>query len=505
MQPERVPTPPPSLRDRAEQLLSFLSPKWGMQRKAAQIADEELQSYRNARYTRISGRRIAVEGRADFHLEVGYDRRELVDRARQLERDSVIAEGLLSRATENVIGQGFRLRACSSSDVWNEKVEKAWAEWCYEADVRNMATFNDLLALTYRSWLRDGDVGIIKLSDGKLQAIESDQIANPLGNIPTKKHIDGVNLDERGAPVSFLVVKDPDPQWASVRFGQDFTEVPARDMLFLARRQRHGQTRGLSTFSNISWLLDQIDGQIEAVTVAARMAACVGLVIERQSRMSGLSTTTDSSGNTRRKMSLEPGMIAEVGQGDKVTQVDPRQPGQNFNEFLVTLGRLVGLSFGLPLEVAFLDFSRTNYSSARAALLQAHQVWKIHQDMMCRFASDVYKWWLMREIKAGRIRARRDALEHDWITPGWKWVDPEKELRAQMAEVDAGVNTLTNIAQNMGRDFGALCVQRKRELDLIRENGLPEVRSTLTRDVVSAPSPGVESAPEGDEGEESAE
>lgn len=472
----------------------YFNPDWRIRKLASEELERELlssslTSYRGARHSRV-GRSSPSEGRADYHLEATYDRRDLVDRARDLERNSVIAEGLLNRACENVVGPGFGLQAQAggegnaSSKRWNADVEKRWQDWCLrQADVRGLSTFGELLSLTYRSWLRDGDVAAIKLADGSLQFIESDQIASQLGGFPTKGEIDGVVLDRRGKPTGFRVLKDPDPQWSTVRFGQEFDLVPAKDVLFLARRQRHGQTRGLSAFANIAWLLDQIDGQIEAVTIAARMAACVGLVIRREVKTtSGISTVADSAGNQRRLHTMEPGMIAEIGRNDDITPVDPRNPAQNFPDFLATLGRLVGLTFGLPLEVAFLDFSRTNYSSARAALLQAHQVWSIHQQMLARFCSDVYLWWLIREMRAGRIPIRRDAERHSWIKPGWKWVDPEKELKAQLGAVDAGIMTLGDIAMQQGRDFEELVTARKRELDLLDANGIPVVRSTLTRD-----------------------
>ena len=485
----------------AREIMGTLSPQWRVDQAKAEFVQEELSSFRNARHSRISGRKIPQEGRADFHLEVGYDRRELVDRARQLERNSVLAEGMLSRATENVVGPGFRLKSHSKSDLWNKDVEEKWDKWCKtEADVRGLNTFGELQNLAYRSWLRDGDVGTIKLGDGKLQMIESDQIANPMGNIPQKDHIDGINLDPRGAPLSYLVVKDPDPQWASVRFGQEFVTVPAKDMIFLARRQRLGQTRGLSAFSNISWLLDQMDGMIEATTVKARMEACVGLVIQRQARASGLSSTVDSQGNSRRGMQLEPGMIAEVGQGDTVTSVNPSTSNQNFGDFIATLSRMVALSFGLPLEVAFLDFSRTNYSSARAALLQAHQIWELHQEMMSRYCSDVYVWWLMREIKAGRITARRDALKHSWVCPTWAWIDPDKELKAHLAAIDAGLDTHRRVARTQGRDFDQMQQERKEENDLKRKNDLPITRSPMTRDEMVMGDDGATEGETGDSG-----
>lgn len=488
--PRKVETPKDPWLERA---ISWLSPEWAHKRQAFRAQTEELASYRGARHARL-GRGNPTTGRADYHLETTYDRRELVDRARQLERSSVIAEGLLSRATENVVGCGFRLQAQSRSDAWNEAVEAAWVDWAeFDADVRGLSPMSELLALTYRSWLRDGDVGTILLADGALQHFESDQLANPDGSsIPTREMVDGIKLDRRGRPISYHVATAPDPK-SAVRFGQVFTEIPAKNVLFLARRQRIGQTRGLSAFSGVAWLLDQIDGQIEAVTAAARMAACMGLVVARKGRMSGLNTDTNSNGETVRKLTFEPGMLWELAEGDQVTQVNPSQPSGNFPDFLATLGRLVGLAFGLPLEVAFLDFSRTNYSSARASLLQAHQVWQTHQQMLSRYMSRIYRWWLVESMRSGRIPARRDALSHTWITPGWKWVDPEKELKAQLGAVDAGVMTLSDIAMQQGRDFAELVGARKREVEMIREAGLPEVLSTMTRDV--RPEPAAPAAP----------
>lgn len=474
--------------DAAAGIASFVSPKWALEKAQVEAATKQLEqlgSFDSTNITRITGHPQSPVGRADFHLEITFDRRKMVDHARDLERNSVIAEGMLSRSVENVIGTGYTLRAQSKNPEWNKDVQQKWKLWCEQrADVRGLSTFNELLALTYRSWLRDGDVGAIKLADGKIQFVESDQIANPLGNIPDKTQIDGIKLGKRGKPKSFLVVTDPDPQWASVRFGQPYTEVPAKDMLFLARRHRHGQTRGISAFNNVTKLLDQIDGHIEATTVAARMAACVGLVITRASKTQGLNRQLDSQGRPRRALTIEPGFIGELQHGDSITTVDPKQPTENFPDFLASLGRLVGLSFGLPLEIAFLDFSRTNYSSARASILQAHKGWERNQAMMGRFATQVYEWWLMREMKAGRITPRRDALKHSWRMPKWKWVDPTKEFAADQAAVDGGYMPRADIAEKLGYDWDELQDRLRDEQKKLEDRNLPIIRSQLTRDYI---------------------
>lgn len=476
------PKPEPSWLDR---LISYFNPEAGARRasfRAAELELEAMSSYRGARYTRV-GQPVAPQGRADYHLETEQSRRKAVDRARQLERDSVIAESLLARSVENVMGDGFALESLAGDEAWRELVEREWKTWAdEEADVRGLSTLDELDALTFRAFLRDGEAATIKLADLKLQAIESDQIASPMGSIPTLEEVDGIVVDKRGRPVKFKIVTRPDPRVANVRFGQEVEEVDAADVEFLARRQRHGQTRGVSALVGVSWILEQIDGQIEAVTVAARMAACLGLVIARNKRMSGLTTTTDSAGNERRGLRFEPGMIGEIDQGDSIHQITPRQPATNFSDFLDTLGRIAGLAFGLPLEVSMMNHTKSNYSQSRAALLQAQRVWRNYQAMMGRYKSRIFRWWLLRMIELGRIPYRADALAHKWRMPGWKWVDPSKELEAGMGMVDAGLCTRADLAKSQGKDLREVVKGLQSERELFEAAGIVPAMSRMTRD-----------------------
>lgn len=458
-------------------LIATFSPAWAASRALARVQAEELSSFRTQRRSRIdpaAGR----PGRADWHLDGTYERIQMIEDARDLERNNVIARGLLDRATDNVVGCGFRQQATTNSPKWNDRAEKLWKEWAdFECDVRNLSTFDELLQLTHRSKLREGDVGTILLADGKLQHFEADQLASPTGAALRSNMVDGVELDRRGRPITFHLVAAPDPLRPSVRH-QRTTAVPAEFVVFLAKRQRHGQTRGLTEFSSCGWYLDQIDRNIEAVTMAARMAACIGLVHKTQERKSGLAEDE----NGRRKLTFQPGMLHEVGYQDSIEQIKQDQPGTNWGDFLAVLGRLVGIAFGLPLELTFLDFSRTNYSSARAALLQAYQVWLKDQAALRFYCSRIYRWKVIRWVDEGLLPYRADALSHNWICPGWKWLDPEKEISAQLASVDAGFSTLAEVAAQQGKDFFELAIARKAEIDELKRLGIPEVRSRITRD-----------------------
>lgn len=467
---------------RLERAIEILSPRQAAERQAYRAASDELSGFKGGKKTRIRGD-IPTGGRQDFHLYTQDSRWSMVEVARRLERDSVIAGSLLSRSVENIVGGGFRLQAKTSSADWNRRAERLWKEWGRECDVRGLSTIDELLRLTCRARLRDGDAGTILLSDGKIQQAETDQIVSPSrSGVPSKSMVDGVELDRRGKPKAFWVVDDPDPILGDVRFGNDITRIPASSFVFTARRERHGQTRGTPPLAKISWLLEQIDGNIEAVTVASRMAACIGLVYHRKGRQSGLATDEDG----RRRFKMQPGFIQELGQDDRVTQITQQQPRNDWPNYISALLRLVGLEFGLPLEIAFLDVSRANYTNLRAACLQAKRTWKIEQNELKEWLGAIYRWKILNWIRQGKLRPRSDAFAHEFIPPGWEWVDPEKEISSLLAAVDAGIETKGRLAKMRGLDADEIRLDRQAEIQADREAGLPDIRSKLTREPVEA-------------------
>jgi capsid protein len=235
-----------SLADRLDQLIGAVAPTWAAERHAARLAmaeAEKLSNYRGATHTRLDRPQPETRGASpDWTLERGYERRALVDRARQLEQSSVLAEGMLSRSQESVVGNGFALQAKTQDKAWNAQAEALWKDWCDSgADVRGLCPFGELLGLVFRSYLRDGDVATVLLKNGQLRVVESDEIAHPNGyQMPNL--VDGVELDEAGRPKFFHVIQNPRTLSGDRRALYQHVKVPADNVIFLARRRRLGQT-----------------------------------------------------------------------------------------------------------------------------------------------------------------------------------------------------------------------------------------------------------------------
>jgi len=414
------------------------------------------------------------------------------DRARDLERNNAVACAMLDRAVENVIGHGFTLRPQTADEGFNKDAKGLWDSWFKTADIRGLSSATAFQQLMFRCYLRDGDVGAAFVrwqGEAYLQMITGDLIDTKFGGYDFANNIlDGIKFDSRGRPLEFhLLTYALDGQRSE-------NIVPARDFVFMSRRRGPDQTRGEPCFAQVSQLMDQIDGYTEATVIAARIAACQGLLIKTSDAGKAFMTLQQqANANNFQQASapMEPGMIRYIRPGDDVVQVTPQQPTQSFPDFISQLLRFAGVTLGMPLELVMLDFSRTNYSSARASLLQAYRAFRtLQQEFADQFLSRVYRWRISKWVKSGALTVPATIEDsfwsHKWITPGWAWVDPQREIAAAMMEIDAGFNTLTDILAQHGREFEDVVTRRSEEIKRLKEQGVPTAHSGLTRDDVPA-------------------
>lgn len=471
-----------------ERLIEYVSPEWAAKRSIwrAQYQAWAAHGFRSADPSRL-GSTPAIGAMPDYQYEQGFDREKMVNRAMQLERDNSIARGLLERNAENVVSTGIIPQARTDDEEWNKLAEEKFLAWAEsECDVRGMSSLWDLQRLAQYCMTRDGDVGCIKRADGTLQLIESMRIAAPLGKEYADYHIDGIDLDSAGKPVRFYIVpRRSDEQYVpSTRDFPSRVPVQADQFLFLARRTSPSQTRGEPAMAQAMEQFEHLDKLLESVVVSARMAACFGLLIKSpMPPVPTQATGLNSAGSSLPRWDLEPGLVKSLRPGEEITTLSPAQPSQQLDQFVVLLARILGLPLGMPLELLMLDFTRTNYSSARASLLQAYRSFKRQQDYLIQgFCRPIWRWKIAGWIEDGELPANEQWMRHQWIPPGWAWVDPVKEIQAAQMEVDAGFRTKADVIASQGRDYQEVRRARIAEYSAEREAGLPETRSTMTRD-----------------------
>ena len=485
-----------------DRVISALSPSWGLRRMRQRAALRMLGAYRGAEKNRLRGDWTAMSGSADADLLP--DLPTLRQRSRDLNRNDAHASAITSTVVENVVGVGIRPQSRPDVEeveiteddarVFSRKAERAWRIWCKRADAQNRMSFYEIQALIQRQILENGEVFVLPLmlaEPGRryrlaLEVIEADRVGTPPGKQgPTMR--DGIELGERGQPIAYWIKQrhPGDAQLGTHGASNEWRRYPAMNaagrpnVLHLYHVKRPGQTRGEPFFAPVLSAFKDLADFMEAEIVAARVAACFTAFITKNDPAAAFEgAAVDAQGN--RIESLEPGMTQYLAPGESVTFGDPKRPSGTFEPFVLAVLRSIGASLGLPLELVLKDFSRTNYSSARAALLEARRFFRDGQMWMAeRLCQPCWEWlleeaWLREDLPPVDLLGdhRDDWMRASWIAQGWGWVDPVREVESSKMAIAAGLSTHADECAAQGRDWEEVFAQQKRERQKLDELGL---------------------------------
>lgn len=474
----------------------MISPSWALRRAKSRAMLEAGREYgvfnfRGGTPGRLDSpwpRQLGITGQT---YQDRFELRSMRDRSRHIDDNNPIGKGMLNRLVDNVIGEGFALQAKTQGEDFNKEVDEIFETFLEDADVRGMVPGRQQMRLMYRGHECDGDTGMVLVSKGgepKLQSIQADQIYQPDGEALTPTFLDGVEMDRAGKPIRYHVLDCPQ---GGVR---KFTPIPAQNFIFLPRFTRYGNgvVRGEPCFSTTYTYFDQLDGYVDAVVVAARMAAIFGLVFKESTgaqQLGAMPMLAGSNGDLRRAFTIENGQVKFIGNKDSIAQVQASQPMQQTPDFIACIMRLIGLPVDMPLELTLLDFSRVNYSSARAAFLQFYQAMIPKQQYFrTKVMSRVYRWWLDLMLRQDRIRSPvpADYYKHHFMPRGWQWVDPVREAQAALLEIAMGVNSPQRVAARLGRNYEQILAEVAADAKARNVYGLPLNISSMTREAMGA-------------------
>jgi len=427
-------------------------------------------------------------GGADEHMG-SRDIDKLREIGRDLDRNSCLIHGILDRFVDNVVGDTFGFRPTTGDPQWNDAAH-AWMveQMGPECDVRGLLDFHSILRTALRAIGTDGDVLLVHAPGRKLQAIEAHQVGTPW-DASGRNIVNGVEMDKAGRPVAFHVASQT--YNGRIARNDDAQRIPAEHVIWPAYRTRFTQTRGLPVLTAALAHYDRLDAYIDNESLAAEIDACLAFFVQQESPDYGDSIPGQESATSDNQLGesgddttvalqqIRPGMIARLQPGEKVQPFGATRPGQTFEPYVVTSLRIVGAALGYPLELVLLDFSRTTYSSARAALLQAYRVFRCWQQWLIRtVCAPIYRRWIAQGIAAGELTHRDDALQVRWFPPQWAWVDPLKEVLALKEAVALGTATLTDEVERQGRTMAEFVAERQGEIGAFATAGIPSTGMT---------------------------
>ncbi len=464
-----------------EKAIAFISPKWACERS---MYREGLRAYEAGDINRFNSNWTPIN--ADTENTDKAQRDLIKARARYLEGNSDIAEAAVGAILRNVVGTGIKPQARTGNEDLNRQIEALWLEWCQpdNCDITHQQTFYELQHMLLRRKIYDGEILVKKVISKtgkfplKLQIIKSDLLSQYLLTAPKTNNIirSGIELDDYLQPLAYWIdKKSPD---GYITYDPD--RVPANQILHLWTKRYPDQIRGISDLVAVIKRLKDTQDYMDAEVIAARIAACFSVFITQDS----LPATAGRFNNMKDKegkqlQSIRPGMVKYLAPGEKVETANPSRSITSAKDFISIQERLSGAGMGLSYEIISRDFNQSSFSAARQGMLEDRKTFEPIQEFMnIHLCTPIYREWLDTCVMAGLLQIP-DYWQHkaeyqkvDWMAPGWSWIDPEKEVKADLLAIQNGGKTMAQWCAERGYDWREQLEQLALEKATAEEMGL---------------------------------
>lgn len=469
-------------------------------------------------------------------------RDKILARVHDLVRNDGWASGGVTSYLDSVIGADLRLsvkprwRALQALDsrfdaAWAKEfaktVEALWWTWANDiqkfSDAARQNTIGELFCLAFRHRLLDGDAVALGHYDPNrssqfatfLEVMHPARMSNPDGQQDTPTLRDGVARDaEFGAAIGYHF-RGTHPGEGSYSGMDQFTwtYVPRerpwgrQNVIHSFEKTEAGQSRGVSRFAPIVErlkMLTQYDRtEVQAAVLNAVLAAYITSPFDHTLFENAM--TPDDAGqgigayqeerlafHNEAKTQFNGVRLPTLFPGEEVKFIDSKRPNQAFADFERQALRNIASGMGISYEQLSRDWSQTNYSSGRLALIEVWRSYHADREKFANsFATPVYALFLEEIMNKGLVPMPADVDFWDnptafsgckWIGPARGWVDPTKEAQAAQIRMENGLSTLEDECAEQGKDWEDVIEQRARERQAWAEHGLPDPQQPVVKE-----------------------
>jgi lambda family phage portal protein len=464
--------------------------------------------------------------------EINREKSTLDARSRDLVRNTGYMRGAVSIHQDSIVGSQFRLNAKPNTKVLG--LDDAWAEE-FQAEVEakfglyaespecwidaaRMNTLTGLIRMAVGGFFFSGEVlGTLEWMSNvgrpfrtALQLIDPDRLSNPQGIADDEYLRRGVEKNGYGAPLAYHIqMGHPnDVNLASMnRF--KWKRVPVRKpwgrlmVVHIIEQMRPDQTRGVGEMVSVLKQMKMtgkfqdivLQNAVVNATFAAAIESELPPELAFQTLGYGDSVTSGAAqymtdvaafNSGARNMAIDGARIPHLYPGSKLKMYPAGTVGGVGDRFEESLLRHVASGLGLSYEQFSRDYTKTNYSSARASM---NETWKYMQSrkktVADRLANAIYVAWLEEAINAGEIKSMPsnapsfyDKLNKDayanctWIGAPRGQIDEMKESQAALLKIGGGVSTLEDECAKLGKDWREVIAQRAREQKALEAAGI---------------------------------
>lgn len=442
-----------------DQVVSWFSPQRGFARQAWRDA---LRHYDAGDDSRLNANWRAINTSAEQTDR--YSRDTVRARARDLERNSDMLNGVMGAFVRNVVGGGFTLQAETGKPELNHEIEKLWAQWCKKrnCDVTGTQSLSQMLRMAVRRKKVDGGMLFVKRYTGdgllpfKLQAMEVDELD---GSTIVAKHkgnrvCGGFEYTPYNKPVGYWFrqysidgITSPEPVY-----------VEAKDVIFYFSKRRPSQLREMSDMTQTLTRIRDANEFMVSEDVKHRVQASIALAVKKVNP-TGVGRTSGSLGKTYSRQMFTSGMVTELNAGDEIQLINPQGQATDAATYVKLLQRLVSSGQGLSYEAVARDMSGSTYSSTRQNLIEDGMTYADEVELLVEVIDEIYETFVISAMLAGKISApdfwdqKEMYFAHKWVKPPKPWIDPAKEAAATKTAMQSGAKTFKQVAAENGADW----------------------------------------------------
>jgi len=422
------------------------------------------------------------------------DHRALRARCQQLYRDMPVPRALINALVFKTISSPMYPRAGLRGDsgaavTWRKNADRVFRDWADDkkkfsldgmmsmvemqrAIVRAVAVDGECFVVMHE---RDNGAGFPRLRLEMVESVFLDSGILPRGfaGIDAKGR-EGIEVDADGRALRYHF-RSPN--------GRDPRAVNADRVMHMKIDLYAGQYVGEPLLTAIAQQVYAFDNFQLATVKNAENNAKIFMVStsEDGEGVGALIKAPEDGTATEREEFREVGFgqIINLLKGEDVKQMDVKHPGAQYGVFVEKMIKMMCATVGLPYEVVSGDMSGVNFSTARMADMVAENAvspWRemLRDDFLCT----IFKAFMSVSIQTGLISLRGERLpmsEYLRCTvtmPGRRYVDPEKEIKAEEAAMRTGVKSWSQIQEERGNDPEAQLDRLKKDREMFERAGM---------------------------------
>ena len=286
--------------------------------------DQARADYRMSKQSRFLKRKTGLAtggGTGDYHIRSEQDYYRDIEKARDMDRNDVMAGQMLDRLTVNIVQEGFAIDPKTGDSKLDADLKQRWNVEACDPDMMDIAgemCFHDIEYNVARAMFRDGDCAVIGTDLGCYQFLESHVIQTRGKKDDT---VLGITIDEYRRKHSLWVSQDSTDPSSTQRAEE--VEILFRDedgmrqVFHVYNPKRTTMTRGVTAFAPIfeqAGMLEDINfsklvqQQIVSCFAIFRSQSVGGSLPSVDGGYGSQTTETTSTGETRLLEGIAPGM-----------------------------------------------------------------------------------------------------------------------------------------------------------------------------------------------------